>query len=73
MTNFAVCVTGADESIVGNHGAFLAFRAIVVDALQFLLEQNLYRRLGPANVVYDTMRRQDCRVGPTPQTASLES
>jgi hypothetical protein len=31
----AACVTGAGESIVGNHGAIRALRAIVVDAFQF--------------------------------------
>jgi hypothetical protein len=35
MNNLAACVTGAGESIVGNHGALRTFRAIVVDALQF--------------------------------------
>jgi hypothetical protein len=33
MTNLAACVTGAGESIVGNHGALWAFWPIVVDAL----------------------------------------
>jgi hypothetical protein len=33
MTNLAACVTGAGESIVGNHGALRALRAIVFDAL----------------------------------------
>jgi citrate synthase len=32
-TNLAACVTGAVESIFGNHGALQAFRVITVDAL----------------------------------------
>jgi hypothetical protein len=35
MTNFAACVTGSGESIVGNHGALRAFQVIIVEALQF--------------------------------------
>jgi hypothetical protein len=35
MINLAACVTGAGESIVDNHGALRALRAIFVDALQF--------------------------------------
>jgi hypothetical protein len=61
MSNLVACVTGAGESIFYNHGALRAFRAIVVDALQFWLEQNLCHRLGPAKVVYDTKRLQDGR------------
>jgi hypothetical protein len=33
MTNLAVCVTGAGESIVGNNGAFRALWPAFVDAL----------------------------------------
>jgi hypothetical protein len=33
MTNLAACVTGAGESIVGNHGTLWALWPIVVDTL----------------------------------------
>jgi hypothetical protein len=33
MKNLAACVTGADESIIGNHGALRALWPIVVDTL----------------------------------------